>query len=117
MPDFAIFPNVNLGQLENHLGYPSMFDMFWNALELSILIVGLITRLPLLVKKLVLFKFDGLANFGNTVYGYIIHRILEKPFMRSVQSLRCLDASRSLYSILSYSYAAFFLAAFTAAAS
>jgi len=40
--------------------------MFWIALELSIPKIGLNIMLPLTVKKLDAFKFDGVAESDNT---------------------------------------------------
>jgi len=42
-----------------------MLDMFWIALELSNPMVGLITRLSLLLKNLTAFKFGEVAKSGN----------------------------------------------------
>jgi len=39
--------------------------MFWIALELSNLMIGLITRLSLLAKNLTAFKFGKVAKSGN----------------------------------------------------
>jgi len=44
-----------------------MSGMFWIALELSIPKIGLNVMLSLTIKKLDAFKFDGVAESGNTV--------------------------------------------------
>ena len=45
-----------------------MLGMFWIALELSNPMVGLITRLSLLAKKLTAFKFGKVAKSGNAAW-------------------------------------------------
>ena len=44
-----------------------MSGMIWNALELSTPKIGLNVMLSLTIKKLDAFKFDGVAESGNTV--------------------------------------------------
>ena len=46
-----------------------MLGMFWIALELSNLMVGLITMLSLLVKNLSAFKFGEVVKSGNARTG------------------------------------------------
>jgi len=63
-----------------------MLDMFWIALELSNLMVGLITRLSLLVKNLTAFKFGEVAKSGNAA----LKRIFTPCTRRSRQLWICL---------------------------
>jgi len=55
-----------------------MSGMFWIALELSIPIIGSNIMLPLTVKKLGTFKFDGVAESDNTGLKTAVSRKLTK---------------------------------------
>jgi len=55
-----------------------MSGMLWIALELSIPKIGLNIMLSLSVKKLDVFKFDGVAESDNTVCNAIVSPLVAK---------------------------------------
>jgi len=56
-----------------------MLGMFWIALELSNPMVGLITRLSLLAKNLIAFKFGKVAKSGNA--GQRLSLLIDLPLL------------------------------------
>jgi len=70
--------------------------MFWIALELSIPKIGLNIMLSSTVKKLDAFKFDGVADFGNTETDRcsgVLKRIVLVPIVLAISAHRSTNVS------------------------